>query len=84
MPLGTLEKVKNFEARSSLGYRLKTSFLKGCWRPSETVSHDEEYKPRFVSCLVDCIPLGRVTLKTVFIERFVYFISVTKEGIKEV
>lgn len=60
-PIGTLEKVKDFEARSSTGYRIKTSlFKKGLywtqwdswlWWRIQTVA---------VSSVVACDPLERV------------------------
>lgn len=75
-----MEKVKNFEARSSPGYGIKISFLKGCSRPSETVNRDGDYKQQFMSSVVVCVPLGRFTLKRVSLERFVSLIRATAEA----
>nr|XP_008271658.1 LOW QUALITY PROTEIN: RNA-binding protein PNO1-like [Oryctolagus cuniculus] len=74
---GTLEKVKNFAVCSSLGYRIKASFLKGCCRPNETVSRDGEYKQQFVSFVAVHATLGGLTVKTISPEKCVALIRET-------
>lgn len=46
---------------------IKTSFLKGCSRPNETISHDGEYKQQFGSSMVACPLLEGLLWRDLFL-----------------